>query len=95
MTKASYLYTYLCFMCWAKFFQSSPTLYNPMDDSPPGSSVHRIIQARVWSGLPCPSPGDLPDPGIKPMVLTSPALAGGFFTTNATWEALEWVYSYL
>ena len=37
-----------------------------MDDSPPGSSVHRILQARVWSGLPYPSPGDLPDPGIKP-----------------------------
>ena len=32
-------------------------------------------------------PGDLPDPGIKPASLTSPALAGGFFTTNATWEA--------
>ena len=37
-----------------------------------------------WSGLPCPSPGDLPDPAIKP---TSLALAGGFFTTSATWEA--------
>ena len=32
-----------------------------------------------WSGLPFPSPGDLPDPGIK---LASPALAGGFFTTE-------------
>ena len=32
-----------------------------------------------WSGLPFPSPGDLPDPGIEPM---SPALAGGFFTTE-------------
>ena len=40
-----------------------------------------------WSGLPCPPPGDLPDPGIKPAVLKSPALAGGFFTTSATWEA--------
>ena len=40
-----------------------------------------------WSGLPCPSPGDLPKPGIKPMSLTSPALASGFFTTSATWEA--------
>ena len=40
-----------------------------------------------WSGLPCPSPGDLPDPGIEPMALTSPELAGGFFTTSATWEA--------
>ena len=35
-----------------------------------------------WSGLPCPSPGDLPNPGIKPASL-SPALAGGFFTTSA------------
>ena len=39
-----------------------------------------------WSGLPCPAPGDLPDPGIKPVSLVSPALAGGFFTTSATWE---------
>ena len=37
-----------------------------------------------WSGMPFPSPGDLPNPGIKP---TSPALASGFFTTSATWEA--------
>ena len=39
-----------------------------------------------WSGLPCPSPGDPPDPGIEPMSLMSPTLAGGFFTTTATWE---------
>ena len=39
-----------------------------------------------WSGLPCPSPGDLPDPGIKPTSLTSPALAGKFFTTITTCE---------
>ena len=38
-----------------------------------------------WSGLPCPSPGDLSDPGIEPESLMSPALAGGFFTTSATW----------
>ena len=41
-----------------------------------------------WNGLPFPSPGDLPDPEIEPMSLMSPALAGGFFTTSATWEAL-------
>ena len=35
-----------------------------------------------WSGLPFPTPGDLPDPGIKPTSLESPALAGGFFTTE-------------
>ena len=40
-----------------------------------------------WSGLPRPSPGDLPDPGIKPSSLMSPALAGRCFTTSATWEA--------
>ena len=37
-----------------------------------------------WSGLPCPSPGDVPDPGIKHESLVSPALAGGFFTTRTT-----------
>ena len=45
-----------------------------------------------WSGLPCPPPGDLPDPGIKPVPLASPALAGGFFTTSATWEAPVIIY---
>ena len=35
-----------------------------------------------WSGWPCPPPEDLPKPGIKPMSLTSPTLAGGFFTTT-------------
>ena len=40
-----------------------------------------------WSGLPGPSPGDLPDPGIEPTSLVSPALAGGFFTTSTTWKA--------
>ena len=40
-----------------------------------------------WSGLPCPPPGDLPHPGIEPASLMSPALAGGFFTTSATWKS--------
>ena len=38
-----------------------------------------------WSGLPFPIPGDLPNPGLEPMSLMSPALVGGFFTTNTTW----------
>ena len=41
-----------------------------------------------WSVLPLPFPGDLPSPGIEPLSLTSPGLAGGLFTTKATWEAL-------
>ena len=40
-----------------------------------------------WGGLPCPSLEDLPNPGIKPGSLMSPALAGRFFTTSTTWEA--------
>ena len=40
-----------------------------------------------WSRLPRPPPGDLPNPGIKPTPLTSPALAGMFLITSATWEA--------
>ena len=41
-----------------------------------------------WSGLPWPSPGDLPDPGIEPRSLASLGLTGGFFTTRATWKPL-------
>ena len=50
-----------------------------------------------WSGLPCSPPGDLPDPGIEPMSLSSPAMAGGFFTPSATWEApvVQYVILYL
>ena len=39
-----------------------------------------------YSGLLCPSPGDLLDPGVEPTYLTYPALEGEFFTTSATWE---------
>ena len=69
----------------AKLFQSCPTLCDPMNYSPPCSSVHGILQARIWeSRLPCPSPGDLPEPGIKPRSLMSPALASRFFTASTT-----------
>ena len=48
----------------------------------PGSSVHGIFQARILEWAATPSPGDLPYPGIKPMSLASPALAGRFFFTT-------------
>ena len=66
----------------AKLLQSCPTLCHPMDCSPPGSSVHGILQARILEWMPFPPPGNLPNPGIKPASLRSPALAGGFFTTE-------------
>ena len=64
--------------------QSRPTFCNPKDCSPPGSSVPGIPRQEYWSGLPFPSPGDLPDPGIEPTYLQSAALAVRFFTMNAT-----------
>ena len=119
--------------------QLCPTLCDPIECSLPGSSVHRILQARIleWLSLPSPEdlpnagikpgspslqvdslpseppekslpswgatttrkvksqgsdsryspPGDLPNPGIEPMSLLSPALASRFFTTSTTWEA--------
>ena len=60
-----------------------------MDYSPPGSSVHEILQAKIleWVAMSSLS-GDLPDPRIElePKALKSTALAGKFFTTSATWE---------
>ena len=46
---------------------SAPLFHVSMDCSPPGSPVHGILQQEYWSGLPCPPPGDLPDPGIEPI----------------------------
>ena len=60
-----------------------------------GTTIHQtplslgFSRQEYWNGLPCPSPEYLPDPGIKPTSLLSPALAGRFFTTSATWGATE------
>ena len=53
---------------------------DPMDPSPPGSSVHGIFQTKILEWVPFPIPGDLLNPGIKPASPLSPALAGRFFT---------------
>ena len=49
--------------------QSRLTLCSPMDSSLPGSSIHGIFQARILDGVPFPTPGDLPNSGIKPVSL--------------------------
>ena len=69
-----------CVYCCCLVAESCATLCDPVDCSPPGSSVHRISKKEYWRGLPFPSPGDLSEPGIEPK---SPALAGGFFTTQS------------
>ena len=60
-----------------------------MSDTVTSSTVARqaslsmeFSRQEYWSGLPCPPPGALPDPGIKPTSLAFPALADGFFTTE-------------
>ena len=61
-------------------------LCDTVDHSPSVSSVHGIFQVRILEWVAILSPGDLPNPGIEPSSLKSPALAGGFFTT---WKR-EW-----
>ena len=60
---------------------SCPALCNSMDCSPQAPLSMGFSWHRHWSGLPFPPPGDLPDPGIKPVSFVSPALTGGFFTS--------------
>ena len=69
--------------------QLCPTLCDPMDCSLPDSCVHGILQARILEPVAISFSGDLPDLGMEPESPASPALAGRFFTTSATWEALR------
>ena len=62
--------------------QSCPTLCNPLDAAHQAPLSIGSSRQEYWSGLPCPSPGDLPKPGIESVSFMSPALAGGFFTTE-------------
>ena len=67
------------------------TLCGPMDHSPPGSSVHGISRAGKLEWVAVSSSRGFPDLGTEPASLVSPALAGGFFNTSTTREALELV----
>ena len=69
----------------AKSLQSCPTLCDPMDCSPPGSS-EGILQARILEWAAMPSSRWRSNPGIEPVSRTSLALAGRFFTTSVTWQ---------
>ena len=84
LISAIQVYTCLC----VKSLQSCLSLCDPMDYIaclvPLSMGFSR---QEYWNGLPFPSPGDFPDPGIELTSLMSPALAGGFFITEATWEA--------
>ena len=65
--------------CTARCCHLISSLCHPMDCSPPGPSVHRILQARTLKWVAIPSPRDLPDPGMEP---GPPASAGVYFTAE-------------
>ena len=67
--------------------QVCPTLCDSMNCSPPGSSVHVILQARMLEWVAMPSSRESSWPGYEPVSPASPALAGGFFTISATCES--------
>ena len=69
--------------------QSCLTLCDPMDSSLLGSPVMGFPRQEHWSGLPFPSPGDLPIPGVEPTSLVSPALSSEFFTTTPPGEPMK------
>ena len=72
----------------AKLLQLCLTLCNTVDCSFPAPLSMGFSRQVSWGGLPCSPPGDLPDPRIEPASPPSPVLAGGFFTTSTTQEAL-------
>ena len=74
-------------VCACSVTQLCPALWDPMDCSLAGSLSVKFSRQEYSRGLPFPTLGDLPDPGIKPVSLESLALAGRFFTNRATWEA--------
>ena len=74
-------------LCWAKLLQSCLTLRSYGLQPPKFLGPWESPGKKTGVGCRAVSPGDLPHLGIKPMSLRSPALAGGFFITSATWEA--------
>ena len=67
------------FVCVCECTQSFPTLCDPRDCSPPRSSVHGSLQARILEWAAVSFPGDLPHPGMEPASPASLALVGEFF----------------
>ena len=78
---ASHSVVQLCVTAWTVACQAPLTV--------------EFSRQEYWSGLPCPPKGDLPDPWIESVTLMSSALAGGFFTTSATWEAQILLYVHI
>ena len=74
-----------CMCVHAQSVRGVSDCFDPIDCSPPSSSVHGILQARIQEWVAMPSSRGSSNPGINPTSLKSPALAGEFFTNSATW----------
>ena len=88
-TKVNNLASYPRACICAQSFSSVPCFVTPWTVARQAPLSMGFSRQEYWSGLPFPPPGDLPDPGAEPASLKSPALAGGFFTTSTTREALK------
>ena len=75
-------------MCWLSRFSRVQLFTTPWTVARQTPLSVGFSTQEYWSGLPCPPPEYLPDTGIRLGSLLSPALAGRFFNTNATWKAL-------
>ena len=77
------------FFSWHLLYcvQSCLTLCGPITLARLTPVPMEFSRQEYWSGVPFPTPGDVLDPGIEPVSLASPALAGRFFTTSTTWES--------
>ena len=86
------LYVHGCMLSHFSHVQLFATVWTIAGQAP--LSI-RLSRQEHWNGLLCPPPGELPNSGIKLASFTSPTLAGMFFTTNATWEALSSNITYI
>ena len=81
--RARYIYIYICCAMLSPFSHVH-LLVTPWTIAHQAPLFMGFSRQEYWTGLPCPPPGDLPDPRIEPKSLMSPALAAQFFTTSAT-----------
>ena len=90
-----YKYICACVLSHSSHVQPLATLWTISCHAPLSMGFSR---QEYWTGLPCPPPGNLPDPGLKPASSVIPCIAGGFFTTEAPGKpmlSLSWHLSCL
>ena len=78
----------LVFSCVYSVTQSCPTLCDPLDCSPPGSSVHEVFQSRVLDWVAISSSKGSSQPRDQTKIFCTPLIAGRFFTTELSWKPL-------